>query len=332
MRHRHPVWSILLGALAAAVVIGSAATPVSAAEVLYDTVTPHNPYAAPKKGAPYAEYALAAVTINVAAGQRTYVSGVLAFASSTVGSIVDTSVQCKNGANNAGKVVHGENVGTGYQPSATISGRLLATSASAGTLVCTLYAYAHSLATAASSFSITSGHIEIGTRNVPGGVQAASAQQLATVGHPVRTPVIVGTETLPGYSGLWRAPAGSTKLNIFADQSITACKTSGDEVYGCPAGTSGSSSAVHTSLIATQFTSGGGVCKTTTYPVSRTVTTKIHHDVFYHNIPNLEILTTGTCEPIFSIYLKLDVTSGQAAVTNKAAPTGEMGVIFVLPT
>ncbi|WP_163506383.1 hypothetical protein [Fodinicola acaciae] len=329
---RHPVRSILLGAVTAAVLVGAAATPVSAAEVLYDTVSPASSYRAPEEGADYAAYPLAAISINVAAGQRTYVSGVLAFASSTVGSIVDTSVQCKNGTNDAGKVVHGENIGTNYEPSAAISGRLLATSATSGTLVCTLYAYAHSLATAATRFSITSGHIEVGSRSVPGGVQAASTQQLASVGSPVWTPRIVGTESLPGHSNLWRAPAGSTSLNVFADQSITACKTSGDSVYGCPSGTTGSSSAVHTTLYATQFTSTGGVCRTSTYAVSRIVTTTLHHDVFYHNIPTVPVLASGGCVPVFSIYLKIEVSSGQDAVANDAAPTGEMGVLFVLPT
>ncbi|WP_163506382.1 hypothetical protein [Fodinicola acaciae] len=311
----------------------AARAPAAAAgEVLYDTVAPATSYRAPQKGAAFAVYPLAAVTINVVAGQRTYVSGVLAFSSTNLGSIVDASVQCGNGPRNAGKVVHGENVGTNYQRSTTITARLLATSTARGTLVCRLYAYAHSLGTPATRFSITSGHLEVGRRSVPNGVQVVSGQQLAKAGHAVWTPRVTGNASVRGVSNLWRLPAGTKNLNVFADQSITVCKTSGDGKYGCPGGTRGSSAAVRTTLIATQFTSTGAVCQTRTYPVSRTVSTALHHVVFYHNIPNVAVRTTGGCVPVFSIYLKTEVRSGQAVVTNKAAPTGEMGVLFVLPS
>jgi hypothetical protein len=307
------------------------AAAAAATEVVYDAVSPASSYRAPQKGAAYAAYPLAAIRINVAAGQRTYVSGVLAFSSGNLGSIVDASVQCKNGAKNAGKVVHGENVGTNYQRSAVITARLLATSTARGTLVCTLYAYAHSLGKPATRFSITSGHVEVGRRSVPGGVQVVSAQQLAKAGHSVWTPRVTGNASVRGVTNLWRLPAGTRNLNVFADQSITVCKTSGDGKYGCPSGTRGSAASVRTTLVATQFTSTGAVCQTRTYPLSRTVSTTLHHDVFYHNIPNVAVRTTGGCVPVFSIYLKLDVRSGQPVVTNKAAPTGEMGILFVLP-
>jgi hypothetical protein len=213
-----------------------------------------------------------------------------------------------------------------------ITARLLATSSVRGTLVCTLYAYAHSLGNPATRFSITSGHLEVGRRNVPGGVQVVSGQQVAAAGRSVWTARVAGTASVRGVSGLWRPPAGTRSLNIFADQSITVCKTSGDGKYGCPSGTRGSPASVHTTLVATQFTSTGAVCQSRTYPVSRTVSTTLHHDVFYHNIPNVAVRTTGGCVPVFSIYLKMEVRSGQPTVTNSAAPTGGMGVLFVLPS
>jgi hypothetical protein len=316
--------------LCAAVALLTLQTPASAAEVLRDDVTPHS-YQAPAHNDPFLQVAVGAVSINATAGQVTYVSGVISFANAGVRTLVDTSVQCANGASNAGRVVHGENIGGDTQSSASVTARLLARAPSTGILACTLYVYSRSLG-AASTFSVTGGHILIGTRSVPGGVQAAASQQIAKLNSPVWTPRIAGTVTAGSYTNLWQAPAGATSLNIFADLSLTVCATGGSDDFGCPAASTTGTGTAHTTLIITQFTAAGAVCTPIiTDPLTSTIPYLLHHDVAYHNLPSVAIQTTGGCAPLFSIYVKVEVSTSRAVLTNTTAPSGEMGLVFVLP-
>jgi len=313
-------------------IIATTAEP-AAAEVLRDDVTPAS-YSAPKYNDPMRQIALATVNIGVVAGQLTYVSGVIYFANASGVTLVDASVQCLNGTASAGKVVHGENIfssGSSGQQSVAVTARLLARSTSGGVLSCSLYAFVRSLGVNPTTFSVTAGHIEIGRRSVPGGVQAGSTQQLASIGSPVWTPTITGSAALPGYTGLWRAPSGATTLNVISNLSLTTCKKNGDS-YGCPGydGTSGST--VRTTLFVTQFNSNGTVCRQTADSKDAVITDAQHHDVAYHQIPSVTVLTGGTCVPVFSIYMKTQVHSGRPTTTHDPAPAGEMGLVFVLPT
>jgi hypothetical protein len=305
----------------------------AAAEVLRDDVTLAT-YTAPKYDDPMRQITLAGVSISVAAGQHTYVSGVVYFANASGVTLVDASVQCVNGTGSAGKVVHGENIfpaSASDQHSVAVTARLLADSTISGALSCTLYAFVRSLGVNTTTFSITAGHIEIGRRSVPGGVHAGSTQQLSSVGNPVWTPTITGTATLPGYTNLWRAPAGATTLNVITTLSLTTCKKNGDS-FGCPGYDGRSGSTVRTTLFVTQFNSNGTLCQPSYTDAKDTVITDAqHHDVAYHQIPDVKILTTGTCVPIFSIYMKTQVLSGRPATTHDPAPGGEMGVVLVLP-
>ena len=224
----------LLRSLVAVLVVLAAllVTGPAYAEVLRDDVTPGT-YTAPSKDADMVAYHLATISIEVASGQRTYINGTLTFADANIATLVDASVSCGVGASTAGSVVHGENIGPSRQPSVAVSARLLATAPYAGTMYCRLYAWVSSLSSTPSTFAVTRGHLEVGRRSVPGGVQAASTNQVTNLGDPVWTPVIPGSATAGGVTGLWQAPAGTSSLTVFGDLSLTKCR-SGDK-YGCPA-------------------------------------------------------------------------------------------------
>jgi hypothetical protein len=322
----------LLRPLVAALVILGALLVVGPAyaEVLRDDVTPGT-YSAPSKDGDMKAYHLATISFDVASGQRTYVSGSLTFANANIATLVDASVSCAVGASTGGSVVHGENIGPGRQSSAAVSARLLATAPYAGTMYCRLYAWVSSLSSTPSTFAVTAGRLEVGRRNVPGGVQAASNNQVTTVGNPVWTPVIPGSASAGSVAGLWQAPAGTSSLTVFGDLSLTKCRT-GDE-YGCPASSPTSDAKVVTTLYVTQFNSDGSTCgDSKTYSATLTISDLRRHDVAYTNLPSVPVATGGLCVPKFSIYLKTAVTSGGAAVTHGRATAGEMGVLFVLPT
>lgn len=302
----------------------------ASAEVLRDDVSPGT-FSAPSKDADMKAYHLATISIDVASGQRTYINGTLSFANANIATLVDSAVSCGVGASSAGSVVHGENIGPNRQPSAAVSARLLAAAPYAGTMYCRLYAWVRSLSSTPSTFAITDGHLEVGRRSVPGGVQAASNTQITTVGNPVWTPVIPGTATAGNVTGLWQAPAGASSLNVFGDLSLTKCKT-GDP-YGCPATSPTTDTRVVTTLYVSQLNSDGSLCRpSATYSTTLTISDLRHHDVAYTNLPSVPIATGGLCVPKFSIYLKTQVTSGAAVATHSRAVAGEMGVLFVLPT
>jgi hypothetical protein len=317
--------------IAALIAVGSLLTAAPAhAEVLRDDVTPGT-YSAPSKDGDMKAYHLATISIDVASGQRTYINGTLTFANANIATLVDASVSCGVGASTAGSVVHGENVGPGRQASVAVSARLLAAAPYAGTMYCRLYAWVSSLSSTPSTFAVTAGHLEVGRRSVPGGVQAASNNQVTTVGDPVWTPVIPGSASAGSVTGLWQAPAGTSSLTVFGDLSLTKCRT-GDK-YGCPATSPTSDTRVVTTLYVTQFNSDGSTCGASkTYSATLTISDLRRHDVAYTNLPSVPVATGGLCVPKFSIYLKTQVTSGGAAVTHGRATAGEMGVLFVLPT
>lgn len=332
-KHQSGRVASVIAAMAVFASVVMTASPAAAAEVLYDEITPGT-YTAPAYNQPMRQITMAAVSINVTAGQITYVSGYLTFANPTVVTLVDSSVQCLNGGASAGKVVHGENIfpsSYNAQHAASVTGRLLATSSTTGVLSCTLYAFVRSLGVNASTFSITGGHLQIGRRSVPGGVQAASTERLARVGSPVWTPYITGSASLPGYTGLWRAPTGTTTLNVISNVSLTVCKRNGDK-FGCPGADGTSGASVRTTIFVTQFNSNGTVCRQTTDPKTAVISDAQHHDVAYHQIPSVAVLTSGSCVPVFSIYMRLDVLSGRPVATHNAASAGAMGLVFVLPT
>ena len=331
LRHRTGRTVSVIAAMAVFSGIVLTASP-AAAEVTYDAITPGT-YTAPAYNQPMRTITMANVNIDVAAGQRTYVSGYLTFANPTVVTLVDSGVQCVNGGVSAGRVVHGENVfpsSYNQQHAVSVTARLLATSSTTGVLSCTLYAYVRSLGVNASTFSITGGHLQIGRRSVPGGVQAASTEQLARTGSPVWTPYIRGSASVPGYTGLWRAPSGTTSLNVISNVSLTVCKRNGDQ-YGCPGADGTSGASVRTTIFVTQFNSDGTVCRQTSDPKTASISDAQHHDVAYHHLPSVAVATSGLCVPVFSIYMRLEVLSGRPVVTHHAAPAGEMGLVFVLP-
>lgn len=317
--------------VAAAVGLGSllAAAPAYA-EVLHDDVTPGT-FSAPSKDADMKVILMATISFDVASGQKTYVNGNLTFANANIATLVDASVACAVGASTGGSVVHNENIGPGRQTSVAISARMLATAPYAGTMYCRLYAWVSSLSSTPSTFQVTRGELEVGRRSVPGGIQAASNNQVTTVGNPVWTPVIPGSATAGNVTGLWQAPAGATALTVFGDLSMTKCRTG--DAYGCPATSPTADTKVLVTLYATQFQSNGAVCGTpATYSTTLTISDARRHDVAYTNLPSVPVATGGLCVPKFSIYLKSQVTSGGAAVTHGRATAGEMGVVFVLPT
>ncbi|GAB3433849.1 hypothetical protein [Flindersiella endophytica] len=300
------------------------------AEVLHDDVTPGT-FSAPSKDGDMKVYHLATISFEVASGQRTYVNGNLTFANADIPTLVDASVSCAVGASTAGSVVHNENIGPDRQPSVAISARMLAAAPYAGTMYCRLYAWVSSLRSTPSTFSVTRGELEVGRRSVPGGIQAASTNQVTTIGNPVWTPVIPGSASAGSVTGLWQPPAGTSALTVFGDLSLTKCRTG--DAYGCPPTSSTTDTKVVTTLYVTQFNSDGSVCGTpATYSTTLTISDARRHDVAYTNLPSVPVATGGLCVPKFSIYLKSQVTSGGAAVTHGRATAGEMGVLFVLPT
>lgn len=314
--------------ITAALVVAAVVTGGTAhAEVVYDAVTPAT-YTAPSE---LKAINVATINFDVASGQKIYVYGVLSFADASKRTLVDASVSCAVGSSVGGSVVHNENIGSGAQASATIVARMLATAPYAGPMYCRLYAWVATLSGSSSTVRVTGGHLKIGDRSVPGGVQGASENFVATTSQAVWTPSIPGNTSAGSVTGLWQPPAGTTNLNVFGDLSMTKCRTG--DAYGCPSSSPTADSTVRTTLFVTQFNSDGSVCRpSTTYTATAVISDERRHDVTYTNTPTVPVVTGGLCVPKFSIYLKTQVATGGAVVTHGRATAGEMGVLFVIPS